>query len=190
MIPRKQSKDYHALARERGFQWLGPSVRNNKTNTKWYCSQGHTWEARYHDIRKGNGCPHCSKRVPKTEADYHTLAAERRFKWIARGLPRSVNHATKWQCPEGHQWKASYTSIRYNTGCPHCSGRARKMADDYYVLAQSREFRWIGSKLPKNTTHKTKWMCPQGHQWRATYSSVRQGRGCPKCRQERRKKKE
>ena len=55
----KTPVDYHTLAEERGFRWLGPVVPNTSTKTSWECEQGHRWEARYGDIQQGGGCPVC-----------------------------------------------------------------------------------------------------------------------------------
>jgi very-short-patch-repair endonuclease len=57
--PRKKPSDYHALAEESGFLWLGPPVPNNHTKTRWKCKESHAWEATYHSIQSGTGCPHC-----------------------------------------------------------------------------------------------------------------------------------
>src|SRR5947209_1558767 len=40
-------EDYHALATERGFRWLGPPVTSALAPTVWDCGQGHRWSARY-----------------------------------------------------------------------------------------------------------------------------------------------
>jgi hypothetical protein len=40
---------------------LGPEVANIKTKTGWQCGQGHQWQARYHDLRAGRGCPYCAR---------------------------------------------------------------------------------------------------------------------------------
>ena len=40
-------EDYHALATERGFHWLGPEVHTAHDKTSWRCEEGHQWEAAY-----------------------------------------------------------------------------------------------------------------------------------------------
>ena len=58
---RKTPADYQALAKKRGFRWLGPEVRNVKTKTRWKCSLGHTWKTGYDSIQRGHGCPICAR---------------------------------------------------------------------------------------------------------------------------------
>lgn len=67
--------DYHALASERGFTWMGPEVKNRKTGTEWQCKYGHVWKAPYHGIKSGNGCSVCKeskgeKRIDRALRDW------------------------------------------------------------------------------------------------------------------------
>ena len=55
----KTDNDYIALAKDRGFKWLGPTTSNTKANTNWECLKGHQWSANYHNIQGGTGCPIC-----------------------------------------------------------------------------------------------------------------------------------
>lgn len=51
---------------------------------------------------------------------------------------------------------------------------------DYHDLAQERGFEWL-EPYTGRVTDKTRWRCPEGHEWDALYDSVRRGSGCPKC---------
>jgi len=176
---RKKPADYHALAERRGFHWKGPEVPNVFTNTFWECSQGHHWEAPYHGIQRGNGCPVCAGRVPKTPTDYRALAKKRGFRWLGPEVP---NNRTKtvWKCEKGHRWEAPYSNIQQGRGCPVCAGLAPKTSADYHALASERGFRWLGPEVPNNRTN-TVWECEHGHCWEAPYSNIQQGSGCPIC---------
>jgi len=176
---RLTEEHYHELADSRGFRWLGPCVRNNRTKTTWECSSGHQWQAPYNSIRRGLGCPHCAQRAKKTDDDYSALAKQRGFKWIG-GNPGSVLEKTLWECSEGHQWEARYSDIDTGYGCPFCAGTIPKTPADYHELAAERGFRWLGPEVP--TTHdKTTWECGEGHLWEARYNDIQSGRGCPTC---------
>ena len=180
---RKKEKDYHELAKSRGFKWVGEVLpKNNQDPTWWECEKGDRWEARYHDIQQGNGCPVCSGKVRKTGANYHELAKSRGFKWAGEVLPKNNQDPTWWECEEGHRWKACYNNVRQGSGCSTCSGKARKIEEDYHDLAKNRGFKWIGRILPKNIKDPTWWECEKGHRWETTYSSIQQGSGCPVCK--------
>ena len=184
MTRRKTPADYHTLAEERGFRWIGPEVPNNHTKTVWECAQGHQWEAVYGNIQQGYGCPFCAGAVPKKPTDYHTLAEKHSFRWLG---PKGATAHTKttWECGQGHRWEAPYHGIQQGRGCPVCgverrAKQRRNKPDDYRALAQERGFLWIGPEVLNNHT-KTTWECEQGHQWEATYTSVRNGTSCPVC---------
>lgn len=56
----KAVEDYHELAKERDFEWVGEKPpRNIHTKTRWRCPKNHEWEAVYSNIQRGTGCPHC-----------------------------------------------------------------------------------------------------------------------------------
>ena len=73
---------YRIIRGGRGFKWLGPKVATVREKTTWECPQGHRWQARYTDVRRGSGCPGCRERAAKTPADYRALAKERGFRWL------------------------------------------------------------------------------------------------------------
>lgn len=180
MAKRKTEKNYHDLAKSRGFRWVGEVLPEYTcVKTLWECAKGHRWEARYHDIcHNDSGCPKCLKKVEK---DYLVLAKSRKFKWVGEVFPKNTHTKTLWECKKGHKWKAHYNSIQQGNGCPYCYGIARKIEKDYHVLAESREFLWVGTVLPKNTFIKTTWQCTKGHKWKARYNDISGGSCCPFC---------
>jgi very-short-patch-repair endonuclease len=179
---RKTIEDYHALANERGFRWLGDEFpRNTQTKTLWQCSHGHKWLTSFAAIQGGNGCPFCAGNAPKTMEDYYVLALRRGFFWIGAELPPNVQAHTRWRCAQGHEWSAAFAFIQQGDGCPFCAGNARKTVEDYCMLAKERGFRWLGRELPQNIKAKSHWRCSEGHQWLARYNDIQQGYGCPFC---------
>ena len=179
MAKKKTPADYHALAGERGFRWLGPEVPNTATKTLWECQHGHRWEARYNSVRRGSGCPVCAGNAPKTPADYHALARASGFRWMGPEAS-NCNAKTWWECGRGHQWQANYGHIQQGRGCPFCSHRVPKTAADYRALAKERGLRWLGPPVP-NVGTNTGWECVEGHHWLASYNNIQQGHGCPVC---------
>jgi hypothetical protein len=178
----KTAQDYHNLAAERGFQWIGSeSPVNNHTKTLWQCSKDHTWQAVYRDIYSGRGCPYCAGKAPKTDGGYHSLAAQRGFQWVGDVLPDTTFIKTKWRCGEGHTWESRYNDLSNGSGCPYCAGITPKTAQDYHNLAAERGFQWVGDVLPINVKAKTLWRCSSGHEWEAVFGNVLQGTGCPHC---------
>lgn len=178
---RKTLRDYYALAKSKGFEWIGEEAPYTRGKTWWRCSEGHEWEARYNSIQQGSGCPHCCGNALRTSESYHSLAESKGFKWIGKELPKNVDIKTTWRCPENHEWEACCASIRKGTGCPHCYGNVRKTSEDYHELAESKGFKWIGEEPPGNVMGKTWWQCSKGDKWEARYNDIRRGKGCPHC---------
>lgn len=55
-------------------------------------------------------------------------------------------------------------------------------ADDYHTLAASRGIEWIGGEVPQNSgKFKTRWRCPNGHEWEVAYGNIQSGNGCFYC---------
>lgn len=55
----KQPEDYHALAAQHGWLWLGPVVETVKALTTWRCGRFHVFERSYANARKNGRCPVC-----------------------------------------------------------------------------------------------------------------------------------
>jgi len=175
----KLSSDYHELAGQRGFIWLGPEVNRTGAKTNWQCSQGHKWSTHYNSIQQGRGCPVCSGNVKRIEVDYHKLARSKNFNWVG-SVVVNTHIATKWRCSKGHIWDASYHSIQGGSGCPMCAGLNPKKPSDYFAIAIEYGFRWLGPEV-ENSRKKTTWECTKGHQWKASFNTIQQGRGCRIC---------
>jgi hypothetical protein len=182
----KTSKDYHALARQRGFVWLGPLPASVLVPTRWRCPNGHTWRARYHHLRQGTGCPLCARTARKTAAHYRALARQRGFAWTGR-LPVNTHTRTTWRCAQGHGWRATFSSVSGGSGCPHCAGVAPRTAAGFRALGRQVGFVWLGPVTPSHNS--TRWRCPHGHEWLARAGTLSGGHGCPICAVQRRRKR-
>ncbi len=161
---------YHDLAQEKNFEWLGPYPPNVLELTNWRCSSGHEWLAKYANIYSNKGCPYCAGVAKKTEQDYHVKAGLLGFEWLGP-YTGWVKDETNWRCSKGHEWPVSYDSL---SGCSYCW---RISEQDYYDLAQSLGFEWIGP-YPSNVNIKTNWRCPKGHEWPISYNNLKR---CPEC---------
>ncbi len=141
----KTPQDYHTLAEERGFNWVGDLPRNIEEKTTWECRFHHRWEASFHAIRLGNGCPYCYGNARLTAQDYHSLAERRGFRWVGGNVPASNHTPTTWECGQGHRWKASYHNVDCRaSGCPQC----RDMVNGARVSRQQREIcSFVGGEL-------------------------------------------
>lgn len=183
-MKRKTKKDYHKLAKSRGFRWVGVVLPKGVFGLTWWeCDKNHRWQTKYSNIQRGCGCPICSNHVKKTKKDYCELAKKRGFRWIDEKFPKNTHTKTLWECENGHTWLATYHKIGGGGGCPCCFNEARRLSkNDYQVLAEERGVEWGGCDLPKNVNIKTWWVCKKNHKWSATYSDVFYNKShCPHC---------
>jgi hypothetical protein len=175
----KTMKDAHHLAESRGFKFLSTEFKGTQTKFLWGCGQGHEWMTRYSSIQKGDGCPHCSDRFPKTIQDAHILAGSMDYKFLSPKF-YGVNYKYLWRCGQGHEWLAIYNNIQQGHGCPHCANKAPITMADAYLLADSIGYKFLSSEF-KGVNKKYLWGCGQGHEWLVRYSDIKKGRGCPNC---------
>lgn len=56
---KKKPEDYHKLASEKGFRWVGEIPVGRNSTTLWECSNGHKWSSSYGNIAAGHGCRYC-----------------------------------------------------------------------------------------------------------------------------------
>lgn len=175
----KAPADYHALASCKGMKWLGPYTGKTIDRTMWECPKGHRFSMSYSSLRKPNhGCLECGRHQPE---DYHARAAAFGHIWLGPEVPTSMTK-TRWRCANGHEWETAFQALR---GCPHCwhehSGDAfRHTADDYRLLATRNGCEWLGPEVT-SVREQTRWRCPLGHEWFASYSYILGGYGCKVC---------
>jgi predicted lactoylglutathione lyase len=178
-VKKKNIQDYINVAESKGGQFISNEIPQNvNTDCKWECNQGHSWSASYNDIKsRNNWCPHCLRISIK---DYKMLAESKGGKFISNEIPKNVHTKCMWQCNEGHSWEAVYSNISQGSWCPRCAGSEKKTIKDYYILAESRGFKFLSTEV-NGVNNKYLWECVKGHQWNATRGSIKKGHGCPSC---------
>ena len=96
-----------------------------------------------------------------------------------------------WKCSKGHEWEAIISNRVKGRGFPYCAGQK--------VICGKNDLQTVNSKLAsewnfeKNvdlapsqvmlgSNKKVWWKCNKGHEWKASVSSISNGRGCPYCK--------
>jgi len=154
---------------------------NNSTKLKWKCSEGNVWEAMYLNVsNKKSWCPKCAiKRNKYSLSDCQLSAQKNNGKCLSdRYIHSKIK--MKWRCEYGHIWRAVYDSILKGHWCPFCAGKAPHTIKDAQNLAEQYDGKCL-SKYYKNSKHKLKWQCRDGHTWSARYDTVLSGVWCTKC---------
>lgn len=64
----------NSFAKNKGGKCLSEKYINCKTSMTWQCQNGHTWVAKFSDIKSGSWCPNC--RVFKTQKKLSNMVKE------------------------------------------------------------------------------------------------------------------
>ena len=143
----------------------------------------HEWEITPNNLKAGRGCPQC-KKVKKLTHD-EQVAAIAKVNPNVEVLGQIINNGTKVLCLCkicSHKWKVTPNDLKNKHGCPKCAGVA-KLLHDEQVAAINKVNPDI-EVLGKIINARTKVLCRCkicGHEWEATPSNLKAGRGCPEC---------
>ena len=163
----------------------------------WLCSKNHEWKATISDRNSNCGCPYCANR--KVLPGYNDLATKNpklAKQWSPKNniqptdvLPSS-SKMVWWMCEKGHEWQATVNSRAGGNGCPYCANqRVLPGFNDLASQNPSLAAEWHPTKngdmtpqeVSSSSNKKVWWKCSLGHEWRATISHRKSGRGCPYC---------
>ena len=117
--------------------------------------------------------------IPKIE-DFQKIAEERGGKCLSE---KYINTNTKleFECVKGHRWFATPHNIKNGTWCPQCyQNEIAPKIEDFQKIAEDRGGKCLSPKYV-NTRTKLEWECKNGHKWKATPKSIKNGTWCPKC---------
>jgi hypothetical protein len=164
---------------DRGITLVG-EYSNAQTKTAFACSNGHTWDARPHNILSGKGCRICviAERTLTKEIINEKLHS--------RGITiigdyKNCRSNARFKCSNNHEWHERVTLSRVR--CPTCNRNENHYTKEKINkilkprgITMSGEFRTVD--------HKTSWTCSDGHTWitRPTDILTHHKTGCPHCR--------
>lgn len=86
------------------------------------------------------------------------------------------NYYTTFLCENGHKTRKRNDSFK-KTWCNECQNNT---IEDCHKLAKQRNFKFLSEKYI-NCKKLYEWQCSEGHQWKAKYSNIKTGKGCPEC---------
>ena len=93
---------------------------------------------------------------------------------------------------EPWRWETSINTVIRQTGCPACGGKVPRPVLRYRELGQTEALRRYiaderddvalvpGQRFSRMDRH-LRWVCPDGHEWRAIPATIIDGTGCPTC---------
>lgn len=173
-----------AQARLRGGECLSSEYNCVRDRLRWRCAEGHEWETTPMAIRSGRWCFTCSleardaKKKARVFTRVQALAEAKGGRCLSTEYV-NVKTPLRFRCAEDHEWCTTPTSISNGSWCPCCSGLVMTI-DDMHKLARSLGGRCLSAEHVDGAVH-VRWRCSEGHEWRATASTIRGGSWCPDC---------
>ena len=151
------------------------------------------WQKPVNHLR-GNGCPHCGGRIPKSNTEEFIQKAKEvhgdrydyskvEYQNVRTPVCIKCNKCGKefWQIPDHH--------LR-NHGCPYCNGtRHPKSTKEEFIDKANKKhnYSYDYSKVEYvNSDTKVEIICPKHGPFMQKPDSHLQGQGCPECAIERR----
>lgn len=113
-------EDMQEIAHSKGGECLSQTYINIHKHLRWRCNQGHEWETSPVVIVHGKPgwCPTCYKHR-HTLDDMHQLAKNKKGKCLSSSYA-DCRTKLRWQCENGHVWKAMPRKIKEGQWCPKC----------------------------------------------------------------------
>jgi hypothetical protein len=174
-------EEMRGFAERRGGQLLSKRYVDSRSQLRWKCAKGHTWETTAAVVRGGRWCPKCHvDRKRGTIEKMQELAASKGGLCLSDTYVDSTTHL-QWQCAVGHIWSAQPERVRRHW-CAQCSFEHMRLGiDKMREIARERGGRCL-SDMYTNVVTPLSWQCIEGHTWEALPMYIRKGRWCPECR--------
>lgn len=168
------------IAKRRDGMLLSVKYINSDLPLNWQCKFGHKWSSRLENINSGHWCPTCGGSQKLSIKDFQDIAKEKGGLCLSKRYKNNQS-VLKFECKNGHQWKAVAMNIRNGSWCPLCSHQnPRYSIQEMKDIAKAREGKCLSKKYI-NSISPLKWCCSKGHHWSARPANVIQGQWCPEC---------
>jgi very-short-patch-repair endonuclease/DNA-directed RNA polymerase subunit RPC12/RpoP len=175
-------KKVEAFIRQQGYTLLSEKYKNASTKLEIQCNKGHQYQVIWINFKQGYRCPHCAGNAKLTYEQVKEYIETYGYFLLSETYKRA-DAKLSIQCPEGHRYKATWSSFRQGHRCPYCAGQIVEYEQvKEYVKAHGY---FLLSENYKNTHGKLLYQCPKGHQYQASWVSFQQGHRCSKCNQSR-----
>jgi hypothetical protein len=174
-------EDARRSAEEHGGQCGSKEYLGIHSNLNWQCASGHVWESSFARIRVGCWCPVCAGNKKHSIGDCHKTAMKNSGKCLSETYV-NANQKMLWSCESGHVWESKYSHVLAGRWCAKCAReRRRNGTKACHKLAKVHDGEYLSNSYT-NSKDNIKWRCKNGHEWLASYSNVKAGKWCAKCR--------
>ena len=160
---------------------LSTEYKNSREQMSWECTEGHQWSAIFDNVKnQGTWCLICSGNSKPTIEECREFAKNKGGNCLSSEYYYNKSEMN-WQCSEGHIWSVKFNTIKSGHWCPECVGCKKHTIEDCREFAKSKNGLCLSAEYKCNKT-KMNWQCSQGHQWTASFHSIKNhSNWCPNC---------
>lgn len=166
------------IVRQRGGKLLTWEVESSHEPVLVRCKEGHEWSTPPSSLDDGVWCPMCKEDVwlevvrAKAKEQGGRCLSERCRGWEDRVL---------LECAQGHRWNMAAVRVRRGTWCARCRACAPHDLAFMRQIARDREGECLSKRYVDSDT-PLRWVCAEGHKWKAKPGTIVQGAWCRVCR--------
>jgi hypothetical protein len=115
-------EDLRKIAETKGGNCLSSIYLGHVYPLKFRCANGHQWEARPNDIKRGSWCSICSKAggKKKTIEELSSMFIDIDIRCLSEKYSNSKEKYL-WECGKGHRFNSRYDNLKLIRQCPVCS---------------------------------------------------------------------
>lgn len=174
--------DVQAYAKSKGGRLISTTYKGAGRPLLWECSKGHQWWNTWSSVKSQNSwCRICAGCAKAGISEPQAWAKSKGGRLISTTY-RDKESKLKWECSKGHRWVAAWGHIKNRNGwCPKCAGKAKPDISELQEYARNKKGRLVSTTY-SNGRVKLEWECAKGHQWSASWESVKNAKSwCPEC---------
>ena len=138
------------------------------------------YEVSFGNFKHGSRCPHCNidNRRNNIE-DIKKYVEKEGYKLITTEY-KDRSQKLEMICPKGHTTFISWGNFKKDRRCSECY--VCKKLTDKEVAENLNKFGYKLNSKYKNANTKINIICPEGHEYTATYAHFYSGKRCPYCK--------
>ena len=123
-LNKSQINTLKKIAQSKGGDCLSTVYLGHVYPLIFSCSNGHQWEARPNDIKRGSWCAICSKAggKRKTIEELRDMFSDIGIRCISERYSNSKEKYL-WKCEYSHQFNSRYDYLKEHRYCPICNQR-------------------------------------------------------------------
>ncbi len=183
-------EDMQIMAAKKNGKCKSTVYVDSQTHLIWECDQHHEWPATPNTIQRGRWCPECAK-INNPGNSKHTIEDAKAFAKTKNGECLSNEYVSSskpliWRCKEGHEWPATFHSVKGGSWCTKCfqlnvAGRYHAdTLENMQLIASKRGGKCLAAEY-KNSITPIPWQCAEGHIWMNAPYHIKAGQWCPDC---------